>query len=227
MAADYSQIELRVLAHLSNDPVFVEAFEKDKDIHRRTASEIFGVPEDKVTDEMRSQAKTVNFGIIYGISDFGLAKSLKIKKTEAAQYIEKYFDRHKGIKTFIDRTIKEAKENVYVKTMLGRTRPLPDINSPNYGIRSFTERTAINTPVQGSAADMIKVAMVRVFDAIKKANLKCKMILQVHDELLFELPEEEVPEVKKLVERIMVNALSLNVPVKVDIGVGDSWAEAK
>ena len=173
----------------------------------------------------RDAAKTVNFGIIYGISDFGLAKSLKIKKAEAGLYIDKYFERHKGVKEFIDRTIKEAKENGFVTTMLGRIRPLPDINSPNQGLRSFAERTAMNTPVQGTAADMIKLAMIKAYQKTK--DLKAKLILQVHDELVFELPEDEVSKVKKLVEEAMETAIPLKIPVKVDIGVGSSWAEAK
>jgi DNA polymerase-1 len=186
------------------------------------------VPEEKVTDEMRSAAKAVNFGIIYGISDFGLAKQLKIKKTEAGSFIRKYFEKHKGVKEFIEKTIQEAKKNEYVTTLRGRKRPMPDINSPHFGLRSFAERTAINTPVQGTAADMIKVAMVRIYS--KFHTLKCvessKLILQVHDELVFECPEEEIEEVKKIVEEEMVNAIPLKVPVKVDIVAGESWAEA-
>ncbi len=218
LAADYSQIELRVLAHLSRDPIFVEAFINDRDIHQATADEL-GIS--------REAAKTVNFGVIYGISDFGLAKSLRIKKTDAATFIEKYFIKHAGIKEFIDKTIKEAKETGFAKTLLGRIRPLPDINSPNYGIRSFTERTAINTPVQGTAADMIKLAMINIHRKLKENDLKSMLILQVHDELVFECPESEIDQVKKIVEVEMINAIPLSVPVKVDIGIGDSWAEAK
>ncbi|MFA4967340.1 MAG: DNA polymerase I [Candidatus Margulisiibacteriota bacterium] len=216
LAADYSQIELRILAHLSDDPELIKFFKEDRDVHQATADEI-GIS--------RDAAKTVNFGIIYGISDFGLAKSLKIKKAEAAQYIDKYFERHKGVKIFMEKTIKEAKENGFVTTMLGRIRPLPDINSPNQGLRSFAERTATNTPVQGTAADMIKLAMIKAYQKTK--DLKAKLILQVHDELVFELPEEEVSKVKKLVEDAMETAIPLKIPVKVDIGVGSSWAEAK
>lgn len=225
LAADYSQIELRVLAHLSGDEQLIKAFNEGKDIHRSTAAEVYGVPEDKVTDEMRSSTKAVNFGIIYGISDFGLAKQLKIKRTEAAEFIKRYFDKHTGVKEFIDKTIKEAHENGYVTTLLGRKRPLPDINSPNYGLRSFAERTAINTPVQGTAADMIKVAMGRINSKFKTQN--SKLLLQVHDELVFECPKDEVETVKKMVEEEMVKAMPLNVPVKVDIHFGKSWAEAK
>lgn len=219
LAADYSQIELRILAHLSGDKRLKEAFEKDEDIHQAVAEEL-GIS--------RSAAKTVNFGVIYGISDFGLAKSLKIKKTEAAKFIDTYFEKYHGVKTFIDKTIKEAKENGYVTTLLGRKRPLPDINSPNYSLRSFAERTAINTPVQGTAADMIKVAMINIkhkFQMTSAAADKCQMILQVHDELVFELPESEVKTAQTIIEEEMEKALKLSVPVKVDLMVGKSWGE--
>jgi DNA polymerase-1 len=220
LAADYSQIELRILAHLSKDKALIEAFKEGKDIHRSTAAQVYGVPESKVTDEMRSSAKAVNFGIIYGISDFGLAKQLKIKRTEAADFINKYFARHTGVKEFIDKTIAKAREDGYVSTLLGRKRPIPDINSPNQGLRSFSERTAINTPVQGTAADMIKIAMVNLLN-------KSRMIIQVHDELVFECPKSEVEKIKKIVKEEMVNAIKLDVPVKVDVGTGKNWAEAK
>jgi len=227
LGADYSQIELRILAHLSGDPVFAKAFNEDLDIHKATAAEVFDVPLSEVTDEMRDKAKVVNFGIIYGMSDFGLSKSLKIKKTEAAKYIDKYFTKHAGVKKFIDEVIAQAKKDGFVCTLLGRKRPLPDINNPNMGLRNFAERTAINTPVQGTAADIIKVAMINIHNQLIANKLKTKMILQVHDELVFEVPDEEVPEVKELVEHEMVSAVKLNVPVKVHIGVGGSWAEAK
>jgi len=227
VAGDYSQIELRILAHLSGDKEFIKAFKEGKDIHRATASEVFGVPEDKITKEMRETAKTVNFGIIYGISDFGLAKSLKIKKTEAAKYIHKYFEKHKGVKEFIDKVIREARKAGCVSTMLGRKRPLPDIVSPNYSLRAFAERTAMNTPVQGTAADIIKVAMINISNIFKEKKLKCKMILQVHDELVFEVPKEELNKVREIVKKEMEEAVKLDVPVRVNIGVGKSWAEAK
>ncbi|MFH1709850.1 MAG: DNA polymerase I, partial [bacterium] len=227
IGADYSQIELRILAHLSNDPVFTRAFNEDLDIHKSTAAEVFDVPLDKVTDEMRDKAKVVNFGIIYGMSDFGLSKSLKIKRTEAAKYIEKYFTKHAGVKRFIDDVIIRAKKDGYACTLLGRKRPLPDINNPNAGLRNFAERTAVNTPVQGTAADIIKVAMINIHEQLKKKKLKAKMILQVHDELVFEVPDEEAAQLRKLVESEMVNAVKLNVPVKVHIGEGNNWAEAK
>ncbi|MDD5382864.1 MAG: DNA polymerase, partial [Candidatus Margulisbacteria bacterium] len=214
LAADYSQIELRILAHLCGDPVLTKAFRDGKDIHQSTADEL-GIS--------RDAAKTVNFGVIYGISDFGLAKQLKIKKTEAAKYIERYFTRHEGVKKFMDKTIAEARDKGYVITLLGRKRPLPDINSPHSGLRAFAERTAINTPVQGSAADMIKVAMVTTNKQLTTNNLRSKMILQVHDELVFECPKEEIEKTKKLVEEAMISALPLNVPVKVDLEVGENW----
>ncbi|MDD5593855.1 MAG: DNA polymerase, partial [Candidatus Margulisbacteria bacterium] len=181
----------------------------------------------QVTDEMRSAAKTVNFGIIYGISDFGLAKQLSVKKSEAAKFIERYFAKHQGVQTFINKTIEDARENEHVTTLLGRKRPMPDINSPHGGLRASAERMAINTPVQGSAADMIKVAMVRINDKLQASNYKCRMILQVHDELVFECPPEELEAVKKVVVEEMEKALPLKVPVKVDVGWGKSWAEAK
>jgi DNA polymerase-1 len=218
LAADYSQIELRILAHLSGDPELIKAFQEDRDIHQATADEL-GIS--------RESAKTVNFGIIYGISDFGLAKSLGIKKTEAALYINKYFEKHKGVKEFIEKTIKEAGENEYVSTLLGRKRPMPDINSPHGGLRAAAERMAINTPVQGTAADMIKVAMVNIVKKLRNEKLKSVLIIQVHDELVFECPQNEVEEIKKILEEEMVNAIPLKVPVKVDIGIGKNWAEAK
>ena len=214
LAADYSQIELRILAHMSQDPLLIKAFNRDKDIHQATADEL-GIT--------RDAAKAVNFGIIYGISDFGLAKQLKIKRTEAQGFIDKYFAKHTGVKAFMDKTIKEARKNGYVTTMLGRKRPLPDINSPNYGIKSFTERTAINTPVQGTAADMIKIAMVKLNLKLKTKNVK--LILQVHDELVFECPRAGAAQIKKIIGEEMVKALPLVVPIKVDIGVGESWCK--
>jgi DNA polymerase-1 len=228
LAADYSQIELRILAHLSEDQKLKEAFEKDEDIHQAVADEL-GIS--------RSAAKTVNFGVIYGLSDFGLAKQLKIKKSEAAKFIERYFEKYSGVKAYIDKTIKEAKENGYVLTMLGRKRPLPDINSPNYGLRSFAERTAINTPVQGTAADMIKVAMINIISALRTCPPKPEgrrrvthplalMILQVHDELVFEVAKEAVDKAGKIIKEGMEKALTLSIPVKIDIGTGASWSEA-
>jgi DNA polymerase-1 len=232
LTADYSQIELRILAHLSGDKLMTKFFMEDKDIHKATAAEVFGLDEDKVTKEMRDAAKTVNFGVIYGMSDFGLAKSLKIKRIEAGEYIKKYFEKHSGVKKFIDETIEQARKDGFVCTMLGRRRPMPDINNPNFNIKSFAERTAINTPVQGTAADIIKVAMINISKGLKSKGyggkgMRSKMILQVHDELVFECPADEVDQVKKIVEHEMVNAIKLDVPVKVNIGVGESWGDAK
>jgi DNA polymerase-1 len=216
--ADYSQIELRVLAHLSGDEVLIKAFQEDRDVHQMTADEL-GIS--------REAAKTVNFGVIYGQSDFGLARQLKIKRPEAAAYIEKYFRKHQGVKSFLDRTIEEARENGYVTTLLGRKRPLTDINSPHGGLRAAAERMAINAPVQGTAADLIKIAMVNVNSKLKSQKSKCRMVLQVHDELLFECPQEELETVKQLVRNEMEKALELKVPVKVSVGSGANWAAAK
>jgi DNA polymerase-1 len=215
LSADYSQIELRILAHLSQDSELIRAFRQDRDIHQATADEL-GIS--------RAFAKTVNFGIIYGISDFGLAKQLGIKKSIAAQYIEQYFEKHQGVKKFIEQTIQEAREKEYTTTLLGRKRPMPDINSPHGGLRAAAERMAINTPVQGTAADMIKIAMVKIFKKIKELGLKAKMILQVHDELVFEFPQEEETLLRKIVEEEMSTALPLSVPIKVEIKVGQHWS---
>lgn len=218
IAADYSQVELRILASMSNDPELIKAFEKGEDVHQATADEL-GIS--------RAAAKTINFGIIYGMSDFGLAKSLGIKKQQAAEYIEKYFKRHAGVKAFMDQTIKEAKERGYVTTLFGRKRPMPDINSPNHGLRSFAERSAINTPIQGTAADMIKLAMVNIYRKLQTTNYKLQMILQVHDELVFECPADQAKELAALVKEEMEQALPLTVPVEVEVKAGVNWAEAK
>ncbi|MFH1825969.1 MAG: DNA polymerase I [bacterium] len=216
IAADYSQVELRILAHLSQDEALIKAFKEDKDIHQATADEL-GIS--------RKAAKAVNFGIVYGISDFGLAKQLGIKRTEAKDYIDKYFLKHPGVRKFMDNTIATARKTGYVTTLLGRRRNMLDINSPNQSQRQFAERSAINTPVQGSAADMIKIAMVNIYPQLTTHN--SQLILQVHDELVFECPKEEADKVKKVVEDEMIKALKLDVPVKVDIGSGPSWAETK
>ncbi|MBU0686922.1 MAG: DNA polymerase I [Candidatus Margulisbacteria bacterium] len=225
LAADYSQVELRILAHLSQDPALIQAFEEGQDIHRSTAAAVTGIPLDKVTKEERNAAKAINFGIVYGMSDFGLSKQLGIKRQVAKEFIDKYFAKYAEVQKFISKTIKFARENGYVETMLGRKRPLLDINSQNPNQRSFAERTAINTPVQGTAADMIKVAMINLHKKLEK--FEAKLIIQVHDELVLEVPNREINQVKKIVEEEMRNAIKLIVPVKVDIGVGPSWAEAK
>jgi DNA polymerase-1 len=227
IAADYSQIELRILAHMSQDQQLKLAFEKEKDIHTATAAEVMGVSENQVTKEMRSAAKAVNFGIIYGMSDFGLAKQLKIKKNEAAAYIARYFAKHTGVKALIDQTIKEAKEKGYVTTLLGRKRPIPDINSPNFSLRAFAERIAINTPIQGTAADMIKLAMVNIYQRCQREDVLCQMLLQVHDELVFECPKDLAVPLVKMIKKEMESALKLSVPVIVSVYTGKNWEEAK
>jgi DNA polymerase-1 len=223
VSADYSQIELRVLAHMSGDKNLVDAFRKKQDIHARTAAEVFGVEIDQVTREMRRRAKAVNFGIVYGISDYGLARDLGISRKEAAQYIELYFSRYPGVKEYIQRVIQEGREKGYVTTLLKRRRYLPDLFSSNRNVRAFGERTAVNTPIQGSAADIIKLAMLRISDAFQKYDLAAKMILQVHDELIFEVPEKELKLVVKLIRDAMENALVLDVPLEVDLRAGPNW----
>ncbi|MCL5676682.1 MAG: DNA polymerase I, partial [Firmicutes bacterium] len=222
-AADYSQIELRILAHIAGDQALVDAFWKDQDIHARTASEVFGVPMDLVTREMRSAAKAVNFGIAYGQTDFGLARSLGIPRAEAKAYIESYFARYPGVKTYMERIVEEARRDGYVSTLMGRRRPLPDIRSRNRNIRQYAERTAINTPIQGTAADIIKVAMVSVHRGLRSAGLKARLLLQVHDELVLEVPLEELPQVRELVVSRMEGAMQLNVPLKADAKQGSDW----
>ncbi|MBO6178324.1 MAG: DNA polymerase I [Selenomonadaceae bacterium] len=227
LSADYSQIELRILAHLSEDKGMIDAFLAGDDIHRRTASEVFNVPFDEVTDEMRRRAKAVNFGIVYGISDFGLSRDLGITKKEAKEYIEAYFARYTGIKKFIDETIKIAKERGYVKTMFNRRRALPEISSANYNIRSNAERMAMNTPIQGTAADIIKLAMIKTDRALKEAGLKSRILLQVHDELVIETVETEAQRVSEIVKDAMETVVKLRVPLTVDVHTGKNWAEAK
>ncbi|MHB8919034.1 MAG: DNA polymerase I, partial [Desulfocucumaceae bacterium] len=227
LAADYSQIELRILAHMSNDPVLTEAFRDKQDIHTRTASEVFGVGINEVTGEMRGRAKAVNFGIIYGISDFGLSRDIKVTRPEAGRYIKNYFERYRGAKAFIDRTISEARDKGFVTTILNRRRYLPDLFSPNRTVRNFGERAAINTPIQGSAADVIKLAMVKVWNELKRCKLEAKMVLQVHDELIFDVPGNELEEVMGLVRECMENAIRLQVPLVVDMKVGPNWYDVK
>lgn len=227
LSADYSQIELRILAHMSADPLLVEAFRKGEDIHARTASEVFGVNMEQVTREMRGRAKAVNFGIIYGISDFGLSRDIKVPRREAKLYIEGYFNRYRGVKNYIDRIVAEAREKGYVTTLLNRRRYLPDLFSSNHTVRSFGERTAMNTPIQGTAADIIKMAMVRIQREIVERGLATKMILQVHDELIFDVPLEEFEAMKELVKTRMENALALDVPLVVDMKAGQNWYEVK
>ena len=226
LAADYSQIELRVLAHLSEDPVFCDAFKHDEDIHTRTASEVFGLFPELVTPEMRRQAKTINFGIIYGQGAFSLAKQLGVARNVAEKFITAYKERHSGAIAFLDSCVSGAREKGYVTTILGRRLPISDINSSNGNLRSFAERNAINYPIQGSAADIIKQAMLGVQRAIGAEGLKSRLIMQVHDELVFEVPEGELEQLRSLVEREMSQAVSLQVPLKVDINFGKNWSEA-
>ncbi|MGE5627177.1 MAG: DNA polymerase I [Solirubrobacterales bacterium] len=227
LSADYSQIELRVLAHIAADENLIGAFKSDLDIHRKTASEVFRVPLDEVTSKMRSNAKAVNFGIVYGIGDFSLGKDLKISRKEAKAYIDTYFERYPGVKKYMEDIIAFAKENNYVTTILNRRRFLPEIKSSNKIVQAFGERLAMNTPIQGSAADIIKLAMIHVYDEIKKRKLKSRLILQVHDELILNVYKDELDEVKAIVKDEMENVMDLKVPLEVDINLGNSWYDAK
>ncbi len=226
LSADYSQVELRIMADFSKDQTMIDAFSKGEDIHSTTASKVFGVELSEVTSDMRRKAKMVNFGIIYGISAFGLAQRLSIPRKEAAEIIESYFEKFPGIKTYMDHTIAVAREQEYVETILGRRRYLRDINSRNVTQRGFAERNAINAPIQGSAADIIKLAMIHIQAWIKKEGIQSRMIMQVHDELVFDAKEEELPLLKEKVSAFMQNAVQLSVPLDVGIGIGDNWLEA-
>jgi len=225
LAADYSQIELRLLAHFSKDPLLVDAYRRGEDIHTLTASQVFGVPPLMVTADHRRQAKVVNFGIVYGLSPFGLSQNLGIDTSEAKRFIEAYFDKYQGVRKFIDATLEEARREQKVKTLFGRVRPIPDINSKNSNLRGFAERTAVNTPLQGTAADLIKIAMIRIDRALQERRLKSKMTLQVHDELVFEVPESEIDEMKTLVRDQMEQVHPLSVPLLVEMGVGSNWRD--
>jgi DNA polymerase-1 len=227
VVADYSQIELRLLAHMSLDEVLVDAFRNGEDIHTRTAAEVFGASPMFVTPEMRRAAKAVNFGIVYGQTSFGLASALGIPRHEADKYIKSYFARYAGVKRFIDETIAHVRETGYAETLYGRRRPIPDITSKNPNVRGFAERTAVNTPLQGTAADLIKVAMIRIDAELRAANMESKMILQVHDELVFEAPPAEVEPLRAMVKRLMEGVRELNVPLVVEVGEGDNWRDAK
>jgi DNA polymerase I len=225
LTADYSQIELRLLAHYSKDRLLVEAFRNGDDIHTLTASQVFGVPPLMVTADHRRQAKVVNFGIVYGLSAFGLSQNLGIEPSEARQFIDAYFQKYSGVRGFIDKTLEEVRGLGKVKTLFGRVRPIPDINSKNTNLRGFAERTAVNTPLQGTAADLIKIAMIRIDAAIRERGLKSRMTLQVHDELVFEVPEGELDVMRSLVKELMENAHPLTVPLLVEIGVGPNWRD--
>jgi DNA polymerase-1 len=227
LCADYSQIELRILAHFSKDEGLIESFKKNEDIHSRTASEVFGVPLNEVTPQQRRQAKTANFAVIYGVSPYGLSQQTEMTPKEAKEFIDIYFSRHPKVKEYIDDCVKKAREDGYVTTLLGRRRYVPDIASQNRQRREFTERTAINTPIQGSAADLVKVVMLDIFNLLKGKKAKSKMILQVHDELVFEVDKDEIDFMKDMVRESMEGCIKLEVPIKVDIGIGDNWLETK
>ena len=226
LSADYSQIELRLMAHLSGDANMIEAFQSGKDIHSATAAKIYKIPIEEVTSEMRRRAKTANFGIIYGISAFGLAQRLDISRTEAKELIDGYFATYPHIRDFIQESIEIAKQQGYVETIFHRKRYLADINSSNSIVRGFAERNAVNAPIQGSAADLMKIAMIRIYEECKKSGLKSKMILQVHDELNFSVLPEELERVKRIVTDCMQNVAQLHVPLIVDCGTGANWVEA-
>ena len=225
--ADYSQIELRVLAHMSGDQTLIQAYQQAQDIHRLTASQVFHVPFDQVTPLQRRNAKAVNFGIVYGISSFGLSQDLSITRKEAADYIQKYFETYPKIKEFLDDLVETAREKGYASTMYGRRRPVPELKSSNFMQRSFGERVAMNSPIQGTAADIIKIAMNRVYKRLKAEGKKSRLVLQVHDELLIETRKEELTQVARILEEEMKGAASLQVELEVDMHEGSSWYEAK
>ena len=225
--ADYSQIELRVMAHFSGDHAMVDAFRRGQDIHARTAAEVYGVPMEQVTRDMRSSAKAVNFGLVYGISEFGLARNIGISRREAGDFIARYFDRYPGVKKYMDEAVKQGYENGYATTLMGRRRQLPELKSSNANTRNFGERAAMNTPVQGTAADIIKLAMVRVHQALKAEGLSARLILQVHDELLIEAPAEEADRVAAILRKCMEQVYSLSVPLVAEVKTGESWYETK
>ena len=227
MSCDYSQVELRILACIAQDKLLLESFRHGQDVHARTASEVFGVPLDEVSSQMRSRAKAVNFGIVYGISDFGLANQLQVSRKEAAGYIESYFARYTGVKKYMEEIVATAREQGYVSTLMGRRRYLPDIRHSNFNLRSFAERTAINTPIQGTAADIMKKAMIDVQRALEAAQLKSHILLQVHDELVLEVTEDEKDTVAALVQEAMENAVQMEIPLLAEVNFGKNWAETK
>ncbi len=227
VAADYSQIELRVLAHISGDAHMCDAFNKDEDIHSRTAAEVFGVPQELVTPEMRGSAKAVNFGIVYGISDFGLSRNLGIPRYKAEEYINRYLDEFTGVRKYMRDIVALAEKEGYVKTLYGRVRYIGELKSSNFNSRSFGQRVALNTPIQGTAADIIKIAMIRVYEELKKRGLGARLISQVHDELIVNAPPEEVGEVTEILKNVMENVVKLSVPLKANVSCGKNWAEAK
>ncbi|HWN83361.1 MAG TPA: DNA polymerase, partial [Candidatus Udaeobacter sp.] len=227
VVADYSQIELRLMAHLSQDPAFLEAFRKGEDIHRQTAAIIFGVPLALVTSEMRARAKTINFGTIYGQGAFALSRMLGIPQDEAKAFISEYFQRFAGVRSWLDKQIELARERGYVETIFGRRRYIPEVRDRNFNTRAFGERVSQNAPLQGSAADLIKIAMARLHQALGQGGFKAQLLLQVHDELVLEAPFEEIDAVSALVREHMEGAASLSVPLVVGVGVGENWLDAK
>ncbi len=225
--ADYSQIELRILAHMSGDEQLIEAYKMDEDIHRITAAKVFHTPFEEVTDLQRRNAKAVNFGIVYGISSFGLSQDLSISRKEAAAYIEQYFETYPGVKRFLDNMVERAKKDGYVTTLYGRRRPVPELASSNFMQRSFGERVAMNSPIQGTAADIMKIAMIRVWERLHEEGLQSRLILQVHDELLIETLQEEEAQVRRILEEEMKHAASLAVTLEVGMSSGHDWYESK
>jgi DNA polymerase-1 len=225
LGADYSQIDLRSLAHLSQDENLIDAFRHDADIHTATAAQLYGVEPSQVTPAMRRFAKTVNFGVIYGMSEYGLQQATELSREEAGKFITAYFEKYPGVKWYLELTKEQARKNGYVQTILGRKRPIPEINASNRQIREAAERMAINMPVQGTSADIIKKAMVNLHREMLQRKLKSKMLLQVHDELVFEVPEKELDEMRQLVPEMMVNAIKLSIPLKVDTKIGRNWGE--
>ena len=225
--ADYSQIELRVLAHMSEDKHMIQAFKEGQDIHKQAASKVFKTPLEEVTKEQRSNAKAVNFGIVYGISDFGLGEQLGISRKIAKQYIQEYLEEYQGIKDFMEKTKESAKEKGYVETLFNRRRYIPELKSNNYMVRQFGERAAMNTPIQGTAADIMKIAMLKVFKEIEKRGLKSKIVLQVHDEMMIEAPIEEAEMVKNIVKESMESAVTLKIPLIAEVSEAENWYECK
>ena len=225
--ADYSQIELRVLAHIANDETMINAFKNNEDIHTVTASQVLGIPAEEITKEQRSSAKAVNFGIVYGIGEFSLSQDLGISVKEAKQYITSYLEKYHGVREYMERIKEEAKANGYVTTMMNRIRYIPELKSPNFNLRQFGERVAMNTPIQGSAADIIKLAMVKVDRRLISEKMKSRLLLQVHDELIVEAHNDEIEKVKAILKEEMENAAKLNVPLVVDMSTGKSWYDAK
>ncbi len=225
LGADYSQIELRLLAHLSQDETLLKAFRSGQDIHAQTAAEVFGKNIDDVSSEDRNAAKAINFGIVYGISSFGLAKGINLTRAQAQEYIDSYFHRYPGVKTYLDRSVEMGTEKGYVETLFKRRRYLPGLKSRNYAARNFAARTAMNSPIQGSAADIIKLAMLNVDKALKKADLTTKLLLQVHDELVFEVPEKEIETAAEIIRKEMENVVSLDVPLLVEVVHGLNWRD--